>query len=103
VNKPRLPNKEEIEELVHYVAESMGGFEANNNLEQAQGFVEQAYIAVFDNYVTDCVGYAGKVMGVIWASAPNMYEVFTFSKEGNLEKVNQDLSFVDKKEECKPF
>jgi hypothetical protein len=100
--KPREATKEEKSELAFYVAEQMGGFESNDNMEQAKGFVEQSAIAVFDHYITDCPGYAGKVMSVVWSGSPDFYEVFIWDRNSEMKHINQDSSFVAKTEE-EPF
>jgi len=43
-----------------------------------------AWIAVFDDYITDCPGYAGRVMSVLWGAAPDTCSVFTWDDRGNL-------------------
>lgn len=98
---PREANETEKSALTMYVAEQMGGFESNDNVEQARGHVDGAAIAVFDNYITDSPGYAGKILVVVWPAAPSFYEVFTFRDE-ELIHVNQDLGFNIKEEET-PF
>ena len=46
--------------------------------ETAEGFIEGAAIAVFDDYITDCPVYAGKVMMVVWPAAPSIHDVFSW-------------------------
>ena len=48
--------------------------------------VEGAYIAIFDTYATNSVGYAGKVMVVVYDGSPKYTETFTWGKEGYLEQ-----------------
>ena len=100
---PRQPNDQEKSELAFYVAEQMGGFEANDHMEQAKGFVENSAVAVFDNYITDCPGYAGKLMSVVWSGSPDFYEVFTWDKDNELAHVNQDAGFTTTTTNGEPF
>ena len=78
--KPRLPNNEEISQLTLYVTQQMGKPEDTDNWEVASSFMEGSAIAVFDDYITDCPGYVGKVMTVVWPASPDFYEVFTWDK-----------------------
>ena len=48
-----------------------------------------AYIAVFDDYITDAPGYSGKVMVVVWALSPRDYDVYIWDEHGRLKRTNQ--------------
>ena len=77
MNVPRQPNDEEINQLALYLlaqrnADPADAEEVNDAKEQ----VESASAAVFDHYITDCPGYAGKLMVVIWSGDPSFCEVF---------------------------
>ena len=83
--KPRRPSAAEkaqladtvrSETIVHTAAEQM---------------VDGATIAVFEDYVSDSPGYAGKVMMVIWPAGPQLYEVFIW-RNGRPVHVDQDPS-----------
>lgn len=87
---PRQPTNLEKSELAFWTAEEMGGFEANDHLDQAKAWVDGAAIAVFDDYISDCPGYCGKVMTVIWPAGPSLYETFIWRQE-ELVRLNQDL------------
>lgn len=56
--KPRSVNPQEANDLADYLTKVPHGYE----LEEAEGIVEMAYIAVFDN----CPGFLGKAMLVIY-------------------------------------
>jgi hypothetical protein len=45
------------------------------------GWIENAWLAVWDHYITDGPGYAGKVLAVVWAGAPSFVQSYTWSKE----------------------
>ncbi|MCA9330789.1 hypothetical protein KC957_01970 [Candidatus Saccharibacteria bacterium] len=69
MREPRIPTHDEIQEIARYYQIS------------TEDVQDWAYIAVFDNYITDSPGYAGKVIMIVWASSPSMYEVFTWDGE----------------------
>src|SRR3972149_8391716 len=77
---PRTTTKDEKEDLVKYVANQMSSVANADDLETATGHVEGAAIAVFDNYITDSPGYAGKLMMVVWPGSPDFYEVFIWDR-----------------------
>jgi len=59
--------------------------------QEARDWVAKASIVVFDDYVTECPGYTGKVMLVVWAPGPSLYEAFVFLK-GQITHLKQDPS-----------
>jgi len=89
MKNPRKPTETEKSDLAYWVAERMDSPATDEDLEQAQGFVYNAYIAVFDNFVSECPGFFGKVMIVIWAPGPSMYEAFIWRND-KLVKLDQD-------------
>jgi hypothetical protein len=96
MKNPRQATEREKNDLAYWVADEMGGWEYNDHLDQAHGFVSQAAIAVFDDYVSDGPGYTGKVMTVVWSGGPQMYEAFIWRK-GNLVHLNQDPKLIKTK------
>ncbi len=70
---PRLPNFDERNQLIRWLCET------GHERDDAEAFVESAAVAVFDRYVTDGPGYAGKLMSVVWAGSPSMAAVYTWS------------------------
>jgi len=76
MKKPREPNHEEKRELYEFIIREAGG-NADAGL-----VVIDACIAVFDNYITDCPGYTGKVMIVVWPGGPDLTETYTWGKNG---------------------
>ncbi len=77
---PRPPTRQEKLDLKRYSVKRVGG-----DTEQANGLVNDAYIVVFDHFISDGPGYVGKVMLVIWPAGPSLFECFTWNKEGELE------------------
>ena len=51
--------------------------------------IDCAYIAVFENYVTDSPGFAGKLMSVVWGGSPSTYDVYIWD-DGKLQYVERD-------------
>ena len=81
----REPNEKEKQELAQYVSEDFG-----TELEEQAGFVENASIAVFDSYITDGPGYAGKVMMVVWPASPGIFDVFTWDNERQIRREERE-------------
>ena len=85
--KVRNPNDHELLQLEQALIES--GHDKKTAKELARG----AMVAICDNYVTDCPGYAGKVISVVWSGDPTISDVFTVKKcEGKeiLEQVERN-------------
>lgn len=72
--QPRAPSFQELGDLSAWLATQMDG-------DNARFLLENTYVAVFDDYATDCPGYAGKLMSVVWGGSPTMYDVFTWHGE----------------------
>jgi hypothetical protein len=78
---PRKPTSDELKALYKY-------YEGKGIDLDEVGW--EKWVAVFDDYITDSVGYAGRVMVVVWGDSPTMYEAFTFdSTPGQELKVNR--------------
>ena len=84
----RKPNQEEITQLVRYLQ----NLYAYGDDEDAEHLTRNAYIAVFDKYITGGPGYCGKLMMVVWDGCPSQYEVFIWEK-GELTHVDQEPEF----------
>jgi len=102
--EPRKPTFQEVQLLEDYLAVEMGCWHNESDADRAnvQGLIEGAGVAVFDKYITDCPGYSGKVMLVVWPGSPNMHEAFTFDNQDKLIRINQDEGFR-KEEDQEPF
>jgi hypothetical protein len=72
-NGVRIPNPEELQQIGEWLSEHSLG-------EVFPDWANSAWIAVFDNYITDCPGYAGKVIVVVWGAGPDTMSVFTEEK-----------------------
>ena len=82
----RKPNKQELEQLARLMASDAHPWHNGEDLGEARDTVSGAYIAVFDNYMTDCPGYTGRIMSVIWG-APDLCEVYLW-RNGQLVRVD---------------
>jgi hypothetical protein len=87
---PRKPTNEEKKELVTYILFDEFGKShvSKEDKENVEGLVEQAAIAVFDDYITDSPGYAGKVMVVVWSGDPAYSDTYIWDREYENGKVN---------------
>ena len=70
--EPRKPTSEEKQELADWMSK--------NHCETADITItfEASAIAVFDDYLTICPGYWGKIMMVVHAHMPSLFDVFTW-------------------------
>lgn len=89
MREPRKPNQEEIEQLVRYELERQSDHNDAEEVEMARLLVDRSYISVFDHYITDCPGYAGKLMVVVWPGAPSLYQAFIW-RDQKMVHVSQD-------------
>lgn len=91
MRQSRVPNVEEIADLEDYVLQEISSDEpraGDGELEDASHIVADAYVAVFDHYVTSSPGYRGRLMVVVWDVGPELYEVFVW-RDGVLVPVRQ--------------
>jgi len=91
--KSRIPTKEEKIELIEFLLRHDLQNDENER-QNIEGFVENASIAVFDNYITSSPGYAGKLMIVVYDGAPEMTETYTWVKdnENNIAKLYRNVA-----------
>jgi hypothetical protein len=82
-NRPRLPSPDELAELAAWL-QSTG-----HDPEVAKGTAEGASVAVFDHYCTNCPGYCGKLMSVVWSGSPTFFDVFIWT-DGKIERSGRD-------------
>lgn len=74
---PRKPTQEENKELIAYLLTHDFANDENER-ENVEGYVENAAIAVFDNYITGSPGYFGKVMVVVYDGGTNQTETYSW-------------------------
>ena len=88
---PRLPTETEKRELAEWLLSYENENPTPENIAEKIPLVEAAHIAVFDNYMTDGPGYAGKLMSVVWSGGPDIHEVYTW-ENNRLRKEQHHLS-----------
>ena len=88
---PRKPTQAEKNELVAFLLATDYANDEDER-ENVVGYVENAAIAVFDNYMTGSAGYAGKVMVVVYDGAPEQTETYIWQRD----------NWIDEKEIPKP-
>ena len=83
---PRVPTAQEKQHLVELL------LARSHDADKAKVLVEEnAYIALFDSYITTSPGYAGKVMLVLWDDKPSHYELLTFGNDNYPPIVLQEV------------
>ena len=68
--KPRKPTNVEKGELLQYLINTIQKNMPEEEWREWAATIDRASIAVFDDYITDSPGYAGKVMVVVWSGSP---------------------------------
>jgi len=89
---PRKPTEPEKQELAEYTTQTCYQEPTPEDLDQQISFADEAYIVVFDHYITDCPGYAGKVMVVVWSGAPEFHQVFIW-RDGKIDNAKLDEGY----------
>ena len=87
----RMPNDTEICALSEYLASTMSNNPTESDRETAKDSITGSYIAVFERYITDCPGYAGKLISVTYGGSPTYYENF-IEKDGKIIKVSTEIN-----------
>ena len=82
----RKPNQEELEQVKDYY------IELGQDEETAQLNIETQYFVVIPNYITDCPGYRGKLMMVVYG-CPEFYECFIW-EDGKITKAEIDKGMI---------
>jgi len=89
LKKIRLPNTEEKEQLKKYFMERYKlnfHSKVEQDEETANETVNNYWYVVFENYISDCPAYSGKLMVAVYG-LPELHEVFIWDKEGLIKKV----------------
>lgn len=70
---PRRPTIHEIRDIAEWLAKQEGEEKATrDHIDTASN----AFISVFDSYISDSPGYTGRVMVCVWPGAPELVSVF---------------------------
>jgi hypothetical protein len=78
---PRRPTATEKAQLIRYCCARHYDQATAEEREAEHDCVERAAIAVFDHYITDGPGYAGKILLVVWSGSPGFHEVYTWQND----------------------
>ena len=78
MNKIRMPTEKELAELENYLTIDMIDITDAKSIEEN---IKRAYVGIIDNYVSDCPGYTGKLLFVVWNS-PDVHETFGWDDKG---------------------
>lgn len=89
MNEPRKPNQAEIDQLAQVLLESYGNSLSFEEAQSSWEMAASASVAVFDHYITDSPGYAGKLMMVVWPGGPDMCDVYIW-RDGKMVLVEKD-------------
>ena len=87
---PRKPTEAEKKELVDFLLSNNA---ADEDMTTIKGYVDDAYIAVFDDYVTGGPGYFGKVMVVVYDGGTTQTETYSWDSLGG--KIQRDVAIHD--------
>ncbi len=95
---PRLPTSSEIAELKEYLLDGLGlGILGEDEPEkQAQDYLEQSAIAVFENAQFLRDGYGNKVMTVVYPNEVGYFEVFIWDKNQQIKPIKQHEKISEK-------
>ena len=77
---PRKPTKEEKEQLAAFHFYDDFTYRTDEEEQEAKNDVENAAIAVFDNFVTGSSEHSQKVMVVVWSKS--FYQAYTWNEQG---------------------
>lgn len=88
---PRKPTEEEYQQLFSLIREQQGTPSDPEEDKDLMDSIKGSAVAVFDGYMTDCPGYAGKVMVAVWTGSPTMYEAYIWNRDGQIEVCEQEF------------
>lgn len=77
----RALTNEEQKELLEYVVNAKYVDPTPADWGEEALYLENIWSVVFEDYITDGPGYAGKVMVVVWGGSPSFTETFIWQGE----------------------
>lgn len=89
---PRLPTQAEQLALFEVLLAQCGEAPAQEDRDHCAGLVDDSWIAVFDNYISDSPGYAGAVMIVVYPAGPECVEAYTWALTGEMIRCKLDVA-----------
>jgi hypothetical protein len=94
--QPRKPTEQEKRELAEYVIENKYRDPSEDERQDEMDAVDNnAYIAVFDDYITGSPGYSGKVMTVVWDGSPSFTETYIWERHTLPDEEHTSLGQID--------
>lgn len=89
--KPReLSPEERVQVSEHFFAQKPFADQYASAAEVADYLVDCCCVAVFDNYITDGPGYAGKVISIVWSGCPSIVSTLTF-RDGAIDELTGEI------------
>lgn len=76
----RVPTYDEWEQLVAFQVDRVYKDPKQEDWEQERENVKNIWACVFEDYITDGPGYAGRVMVVVWGGSPSFTETFIWQR-----------------------
>jgi len=87
----RAPTDEEKLEIVRALMDRDGLDDIDAELEEFKEVVDDSVIAVFPEYITGGLGYAGKLALLCSNGSPAQFECFTF--DGNKAVIQEQMKY----------
>ena len=94
IGVPRKPSRDEKEALRVCEVNRAGQMLTDIEYREIQDAVEDAWIAVFDDYMPDCPGRSGKIAVVVFGFL-EAYQVYHFDNLGIACMIEQDPLFKE--------
>lgn len=89
---PRKPTNEEKNKLIEYMLTNDYANDKSER-ENVEGYIKNAAIAVFDDYVTGGPGYSGKVMVIVYDGGTNQTETYSWDNADG--KIRRDVTICE--------
>jgi hypothetical protein len=86
----RALNEQERLDVIRFAAHQRYDNPTEKSFTEIAEEVDGYTAGVFDDYMSDCPGYAGKVI-IIIGGQPELHQVLGYDEDGNLFQFNQDL------------
>ena len=77
-NNPRKPTSEEYQSLAKAMNLQSFGHEEDSEESDTLLYISGLCIAIFDNYVTDCPGWCGKIAIIVYGGDPSFYHLYRY-------------------------
>jgi len=84
VRKPTEAEKEELKSYVHLELIN------DQSYDEIECLVDNAHIGIIQDYISDCPGYAGKLLFVVWVFT-DACELYGWDKQNMLYKIDKEI------------